>query len=180
MPQPASAAGASVLEQHRGHPLDLPQHLVRQRANLPLRAIAAAQGEEVPQLPGVHGHDQPRRARLQQTITRVLGEDTSLQTVGIEERSLFRKRLEARIEVGISGDANRHDHLAPAALDIALALHAEAGDSVPGELRQRHAADALHEKAEAGVLRHALMPASQRPAKRGFADAVVVDVLPGA
>ena len=52
---------------------------------------------------------------------------------------------------------------APGVADIALALHAEAGDAVPRELRQQHTAHALHEEGEARMLQHTLMAHGHHP-----------------
>ena len=45
--------------------------------------------------------------------------------------------------------------------DIPLALHREAGQPVPRQLRQQDAADPLHAKGKAGVLQHGFMPHGQ-------------------
>ena len=52
------------------------------------------------------------------------------------------------------------NHVAEAVLvaDVPLALHAEAGDAVPGQLGQQHAADALDQKREGHVFQHAFVP----------------------
>ena len=51
------------------------------------------------------------------------------------------------------------DDVAKAALvaDVTLALHAEAGNAVPGQLGQQHPADAFCQKGKGGVFQHAFV-----------------------
>ena len=119
----------------------------------------------MPQLPGVHGQHDAGLAGSRQHEARVLV-------------ALFARRAEPFLPFLVPLLHLRHlapvfggcilaqrrngggNDVAEAVLvaDVPLALHAEAGDAVPGQLGQQHAADALDQKREGHVFQHAFVP----------------------
>ena len=159
-----------------------PQHFIRHLADLPLGTAAAAQLKKVHQAAGVHrddhlgiagiGQHEPRilNGGLFRLTGRSLGRKALLpqllfpagfQQLGntlVVGHAFAHRRLELRLGLRHGSNLRRNHHFKVIFPHIPLALHAERGDAVPGDLRQQGAGDSLDAEGEYRVLHRALMP----------------------
>ena len=149
-------------------------HFGRHGANLPLRTLAHTQVEKVPQLPCIHRNHQAGFTCAGKheacILVAALASPQLFLPAGVPSVHLFHLRLEFRLGLRTkSGDLRGYD--VPEALlvgYIALALHREAGQPMPGQLGQQHPAYALHAKGEAGVLQHGFVTHVQQTFHTGL------------
>lgn len=143
-----------VLKYQRGYFFYQSNHLPRDLPYFPLRAIAAAQREEVQQFARIHRDYHVRGDCIGQHQARILRRYL-VAPIRIPLFNLHHLAMEA-LPLFLS-QIGWHDILHITEFDITLALHRKTGYPVPRDLRQQCTRDAAYGKGETRMLKHAEM-----------------------
>ena len=132
---------------------------MRKFANLPLRAIAAAQFEEVQKLADVHRDNDLALSRIRKDVTCIFSRNSSFEHGLICSKNRIDGFVEHRIGMFVFCHGFRlHDAYPIGELHVALGLLVEAGDAVAHQLVGERAGNAVDGEGVAGVLEGGEVP----------------------